>query len=79
MTYFSLIYSYMLMIHSYVTNAQETLLTGWEGMSIGEETWVLKSFRLDFLGLLFSEGFGGSGDLTFTMFMIFLAEEGIKS
>lgn len=47
-------------------------------MSIGEDTWVLKSFRLDLLGLLFSEAFVSSGDLTFTMLMIFLAEEEVK-
>jgi len=74
----------MLLIHDYmhliycVHDRKETLLTGWVRMSSGEETWVLKSFRLDLLGLLFSEAFGSSGDLTFTMLMIFLAEEDVK-
>lgn len=49
-------------------------------MSIGDEMWVLKSLRLDLLGLLlFSDAFGGSGDLAVTMLMIFLAEEEVRS
>lgn len=73
-----LIHSYMHLIHSSMISTKETLLTGWDGMSSGEEIWVLKSFRLDLLGLLFSEAFGSSGDFTFTMLMIFLAEEEVK-